>query len=489
LEYEQLGDGLTINEKYALQLRHSDAINIADTSASKNLFGTIAKQVFQVATTMGFIPRDGQGGIIDYTQGHEAQWCGLQTAQMQYWAYTFCSPLAAVIDRLAEADANGVINFVDDKGDIVKNPNKIPVLKRLTTLFSNPNPLMTWEEFDANVTIFSKIFGFCPVFCITPSTFDRTYTQAMFPINPFFCRPQANTDYNMFDKNSRPIKEWIITIFGKTLTIPDEDILLIKDGLIDNTMPNMGIPISKVAGLDFAISNICAAMEADNVLLKKKGPLGIFSFDPKPDVGGWKQMQNPDKKELQAELSNYGMTLGQLQYIISRNPLKWNPMSFNVRDLMTKETARQGIDMICDRLGYPAELMSGKNATYENRQTAERYLYESNIIPYSLRKMARYNQYLGINNTGYRITLCYTHLAVLQDDILKSSQARAEKSKGLEIDWKNGIISYNEYRKGISLEPVEAGDEMYYPQWFERYGKIITPIKADKKPKKDAKAD
>ena len=141
----------------------------------------------------------------------------------------------------------------------------------------------------------------------------------------------------------------------------------------------MGLPLSKVAGLDFFISNICASMEADNVLLKKKGPLGAWSFDPKPDMAGTIPMTPDDKKEIQEDLKQYGLNWHQFQYVVSKIPLKWNAMSFNLRDLMTKETTRQGIDGICDRFGYPAELMSGKNATYENRSSAEKFLYQNNI--------------------------------------------------------------------------------------------------------------
>ena len=238
----------------------------------------------------------------------------------------------------------------------------------------------------------------------------------------------------------------------------------------------MGLPISKVAGLDYSVSNICAAMEADNVLLKKKGPLGVFSYDPKPDMAGTIPLNPDDKQELQDELARYGLTAGQLQYIISKKPLKWNAMSFNLRDLMTKETVRQGIDSICDRFGYPAELMSGKNATYENRNSAEKYLYQNNIIPFSIRRMSRYNTFFNLDEVGASLSLDYNHLPVLQEDIMKAGQARKAMSESLVLDWESGLITFNEYRKLSNLDEV-AGMDIYYPDWLKLNPTIIPDTK------------
>lgn len=437
-----------------------------DLSGANNIFGSIAtNKILPVSTGQGFIPIDGSGGTLDLTGiNHSPNWLGLNTSNMQWWAYNFCSPLAAVIDRLAEADTNGKIQVLDEDGVPKKKStiNKIPALSRVVKLLKNPNPLQTWEEFNSEQIVLCKIFGYCPVFCIKAfPSLDNTFTTYMFNLNPFIVKPTMNTQFSLYDSSSSSqIKEWFFTYLGTSYTIDSKNILLVKDGFVDNTTPNFGLPISKIAGLDFFISNICAAVEADNVLLKKKGPLGIFSYDQKPDMAGATPMGNDIKKDLQDELGRYGMTLGQLQYIISKVPLKWNSMSFNVQELMTKETVRQGIDGICDRFGYPAELMSGKNATYENRSSAEKFLYQNNIIPFSLRRMARYNKFFGLED--YSLHLDYSYLPVLQEDIMKAGQAYNYRSTGLSLNWTNGIISLNQYLVGIDQEPVDNGDTIYY---------------------------
>lgn len=466
---------VALRQEMGLQTRVSDAVIV---NGGSNLFGSIANSRLPIPTNMGFIPADREGNVIDLTGTNvNATWLGLSSRSMQYWAYIYCSPLAAVIDRLAEADTNGRIEVRDLDGK-VKKTNKSPRLNRITTLLKNPNPYQTWEEFNSQQVVICKIFGYCPVFALGPRGMDKSYTKSLWNLNPFFATPEYNDTFDLYDAKANPIRKWNITIHNKQYSIPAEDICLVKDGFIDVHTNTVGLPISKVAGLDYFVSNICAAMEADNVLLKKKGPLGVFSHDPKPDMAGWTPLKNAEKQDLQDDLSRYGLTLGQLQYVVSKTPIKWNAMSFNLRDLMTKETVRQGIDGICDRFGYPAELMSGKNATYENRSSAEQFLYQNNIIPFSLRRMARYDKFFGLEEEA-NLFLNYSHLAVLQEDIVKATQAQLAVSQASDIDWKSGIITYNEYRRAKKLDPKAGMDEVYYPEWFATHGATITPIKQE----------
>lgn len=446
-----------------------DTVSIA---GANNMFGSIDRRLGAFIGNFGFVPTDGNGGTMSLNDTNVSpQWMGLESRMNQFKAYCYCPPLSSCIDRLAQADSNGIISFVDNAGLPINNINKIPSMSRIRDLFLDPNPMETWFEFDAGQVVFAKTFGFCPVWCITPAGMDRSYTIAMFNLNPYIVQAIPNFDYSMYalkgTKNANPIKEWTFTMSGITYRIPAEDVLLIKDGYMNQTVGDgTNLPMSKVAGLDYSISNICAAMEADNVLLKKKGPLGIFSYDPKPDMAGSTPMTGTDKNEIQNELKRYGMSWGQLQYIVSKMPVKWNSMSFNVQELMTKETVRQGTDSICDRFDYPAELMSGKNATYENRTSAEKFLYQNNIIPFSLRRMARYNKFFGLTTTDYNIVINYNHLAVLQEDLVKSGQARYYQSQSLLIDWQAGMITMNQYLIRQELPEVEGGD-IYYPEWLK----------------------
>lgn len=453
--------------------------SMVDLSASTNPFGTLGAGYLPISPAADFIPLDNQGGILDLLGNLTdiaPRWIGLSTPQKQYWAYLYCSPLAAVIDKLAEADTNGILQFVNPDGTIRKTEsiNKSPKLLRIKNLLSKPNPLQTWQEFNSEQIVLCKIFGYCPVWAIRPKGMDKSFTKYLWNLSPYYARPTLDYEYDMMS-DSNPLQYWSFNMYGRSYgLIQPEDVILVKDGYTSSINPGTGLPISKIEGLEFFISNICAAMEADNVLLKKKGPLGIFSYDPKPDMAGWTPMGTKDKDDLQSDLKNYGLTIGQLQYVISKIPIKWNSMSYNVSELMTKETVRQSIDGICDRFGYPAELMSGKNATYENRTSAEKFLYQTNVIPFSLRRMAKYAEWFELDDT--KLALSYQHLPVLQEDIMHAGQAGKAQSEGLDLDWKNGLITWNEYRIELGWDEVPEGN-IYYPEWAKQNHIDLNPPK------------
>lgn len=434
-----------------------------------NIFGTIGTGPFNVLSKMDFIPLDGSGHTLKLTGSGDdpkPHWVGLDSPLMQFWAYVYCSPLAAVIDRLAEADTNGILTFIDtDDNTPIKNVNKVPRLARIKKLLKNPNPWQTWEEFDGEQAVLCKIFGYCPVWAIGGDRLDRSTASALVNLNRLFATPIRNDNFDIFKRDS-PILRWDLKIFNNNYEIDSKDVFIVKDGFVANR-DELGLPISKINGLDFFVSNICAAMEADNVLLKKKGPLGVFSYDPGKDMAGAVPLDPKAKDELQKDLMQYGLTLGQLQYVISKMPVKWNAMSFSVRDLMTKETIRAGIDGICDRFGYPAELMSGKNATYENRNSSEKWLYNNNVIPVSTRKMCKYNEFFSLED-GVSLTKRFSHLPVLQEDIVRAGEAYQYTADGLQVEWTSGMITWNQWQIKQEREPV-AGMDIYYPDYIKKY--------------------
>lgn len=462
---------------------------MVDLNGANSIFGTIgAGKANLIGGRYDFVPLDGSGKTMSINGNGDFPpvWIGLENKNMQFWAYKYCSPLASVIDKLAEADTNGVLLITDEDGGTDFNYKKIPALARVMKLLKRPNKWQTWEEFNTQQIIYCKDFGYCPVLAIRPSGMDTTHTKALFNLNPFFAEPIENRSFDIYNDKSEPIQYWTCSIGGKHYgEIPAEDVFIVKDGYIIQENSNC-LPISKVSGLDFWVSNICAAMEADNVLLRKKGPLGIFSYDPKPDMAGWTPMEKDDQDDLQLQLRKYGMTLNQFQYIISRMPIKWNAVSFNASELMTKESVRQGSDGICDRFGFPAELMSGKNATYENRRSAGKYLYENNTIPFSLRRMSTYSTFFELDYFGKKLKQDFSHLPILQEDLLKEGQAYAEKAAGFDIEWKAGLITLNEWRIMTKKKPIPDGD-LFYQEWVEKYGKSLNLLANGNKSSKDSR--
>jgi len=450
------------------------------------LFGSIATQVMK-GTNVDFIPLDNNSNVMDVKDS--PLWKGLESKEMQFWAYCYCSPLASVIDRLADADINGTLMFLRKSDDSDSNS---AIVRKVKALLMRPNALQDQFEFRAEQVTYKKTYGYALIYGMGMTDDNPLTCSSLWNLNPFYCEPIRDDSFNPYNrKKSNPIKEWKVRILGKDYTIPADKILILKDSYLPRHRDELGLPISKISGLDWAISNICAAMEADNVLLRKKGPLGFISQDTAKDpIAGYVPLSPKDKAEIQSDLQAYGLTWAQWQYVVTRHGLKWNPMSFNVKDLDTKGTIREGIDMIADRYGYPAELMSGKNATYENRTSAERYLYNSTVIPSNMRDMYSISYWFGM--TEDYIYYDYTDYPAIRDTKVTQGQGIKSLSEGLLIQFQANVITLNQVRQILEQNTV-PGDDLYYgsEEYKEKYGAntpeptVAKPMEENTPPKTD----
>jgi Phage portal protein len=433
-----------------------------------NIFGSFGG-LNMPDTNVGFIPVNGEGDVLLLNEllKDGAIWRNLQTKHQQYWAYLFCSPLASVIDRQTNADLNGDIEILLDDGNYDTSRYAKAVKNRMFA----PNPVQDWYEFRAQQMVYKKTYGYALVYTMELASSPDNSFNYLWNLNPLFCEPIPNNEFS-FVKSPNIIKEWNVSAFNFNATITSEKILILKDGYMEQR-DHLGLPVSKIAGLEWAISNICAAMEADNVLLRKKGPLGFISQDSSKDpVAGYVPLSPKEKVEVQTDLQQYGLSWSQWQYVVTRHGLKWNPMSFNVKDLDTKGTIREGIDMICDRFGYPAELMSGKNATYENRTSSERWLINNVTIPENKRDMLKYSLYYDLN-----ISEDYSEMPVQQDAVLANGEGLKYRTEALDLQYKSGIITKNDYLKALDMDTVDDGDTYYEPPKPPKPAALPAPVK------------
>lgn len=430
---------------------------------SQNLFGSISgKYTPPVKAGMGFVP-NGVNGETLALKGADANWLGLRNANMQYWAYVYCAPLASIIDKQAECDINGVTEILKLNDDYTQSPTAL----RMVKLLKRPNKMQTWEQFRGEQVAYKKIFGWCPVFVITPSGFsDNTYASSIWNLPPWLIQPNIDYSFNIYGDNL-PIKSYTITLFSQTLEIEGKNIFILNDGFVKDENSTAYLPLSKMAGLDYAVSNVCVAMEADNVLLRKKGPLGVWSYDAPADAfQGYLPMKKDDKAELQRDLQQYGLGFEQFQYLVSRQAIKYVSAGYNVKDLMTKETVVQGVQMCCDRYGVPVEVTSFKDVTYENKASAERFMYQNNIIPNNQKDMRVYNEFFKLNELGLKLKCDFSELPILQANKDEEARVLDTKTGALQKQYKDNIITKNQYRQGLGYDTVE-GDDKYYNETEE----------------------
>jgi len=431
-----------------------------------NLFGSIAgtqgSGLYAAKSDIGFIPYNSAGGTIDI-KGIDAQWLGLKNKQMQKWAYEYCFPLASVVDRLAEADITGKVEILRAKGKGKQDYATSAWATRMNTLLEQPNPLQSWEQFRGQQVIYKKIFGFCPVLPIMPSSIkDKSYALAMINIPPW-CFDVVSTK-NILGQSTLDglVKEYKVTLLDKTSTFTPDQIFILEDSFMQDEEYDFLLPKSRLVGLDMAVSNICAAMEADNVLLRKRGPLGFISHDAaatKDAVAGYLPMTNNEKDELQRSLSQYGLNLHQFQYAISRQAVRWNPMSYNVTELGTKDTVVAGERAICHRYGYDYVLYEQSASTYANQNGAHKALWQNNVIPNAEKDFSKYNKYFDAASNNAVITVDYSYLPVLQENEMERANSRKAMNEALKMEYDNNLITRNQWLTALGYDTVADGDK------------------------------
>lgn len=431
----------------------------------QNLFGAIAGQATGlIQAAPNFIPIDGSGRTLDLTS-QTASWLGLQTRQMQYWAYRFCSPLASVIDKLAECDINGVpeIHKIDGSDDFSQSPKGL----RLMRLLRQPNPLQTWEQFRGQQVIYKKIFGYVPVWPIMPAGMsDKTYAYSLWNIPPWLATPQFNYDFNYYSRTGTPVLRFQVSIYGQSFEIPGEELMMLYDGFIQDSQTQYQLPVSKVAGLDYAVSNCCYSQEADNVLLRRQGPRTIISYDPPTDgIKGYIPMTPEAKLELQEAIGQHGLTFEQFQNFVTRMPVKVQQAGFDAKELMTKETFKQGIEAICDRFGVPTELMGFKDSKYNDRVAEEKGMYQNNIIPNNQRDLRVYNQFF-LEDASIKLVCDFNELPIMQEDAMAEGKAADAKTDAYLKQYKADLITKNQLLEKLGWDSIDDGD-VYYSQTEE----------------------
>jgi hypothetical protein len=428
-----------------------------------NLFGSIAGNqagLYSAKTDIGFIPYN--GGTIDI-KGIDAQWLGLKNKQMQKWAYEYCFPLASIVDRLAEADITGELEILRASGKGKEDYATSAWAARMNTLLAQPNPLQSWAQFRGQQVIYKKIFGFCPVLPIMPSNInDKSYAIAMINIPPW-CFDVVSTKSILGQSTlDGLVKEYKVTLLNKTTTFTPDQIFLLEDSFMQDEEYDYLLPKSRLVGLDMAVSNICAAMEADNVLLRKRGPLGFISHDAaatKDAVAGYLPMTQTEKSELQNSLNQYGLNLHQFQYAISRQAVRWNPMSYDVNQLGTKDTVIAGEKAICHRYGYSYILYEDSGATFSNQNGAHKALWQNNVIPNAEKDIEKYNKFFDAKSNNAVITLDYSYLPVLQENEIEKANAKKVLNEALKVEYDNNLITRNQWLTALGYDTVVDGDK------------------------------
>jgi len=316
--------------------------------------------------------------------------------------------------------------LVRGEGEDAEQIDTHPVLD----LLQAPNVLQSQKEFIIQNWVFFEIFG--ESFTLMNGGEFITTPSSLFNL------PNDLLEMKLTGKLYKQIEEsgiidgYKLEVNGKSEDYTAEEIIHFanyggSDGI-------KGQSVLKT--LQFPVTNTFKSYEARNVLIAKRGAIGILSNSSGDETGSI-PLKPKEKEELQEKFdSKYGLQEDQSQVIVTNGSLKWQAMNFDVEELALHLEETQNFRILVDAFGLNMNIFSDeKGATFENQKEGQRSAYESTIIPQAeswLEKLSKAVLTEQDIKSGLRLWPDFTHLPCLQANQKEKSEADDKKASAFK---------------------------------------------------------
>jgi len=333
---------------------------------------------------------------------------------------------------------------------ILKDGDQILEEHPLITLLNRPNPLQSYSEF------FNSLYGYL---LLSGNAYVLKVGSEMgAPQELHQLRPDRIT-IKGHGKAIPDRYEYIIN--GRTESVYEVDQ---ENGFSELKHIKLWNPLDDYYGCSPLNA---AAVEIDqfnmssehNVNLLQNGarPSGAVIFKPKDDEGFNVNLTEPQRQQLLTDLNNrFQGTNNAGRPLLLEGDFDWKEMGLSPKDMDFLNLKRMSATEIALCFGVPSQLVGVPDAqTYANVAEARLALYEETIIPY-LRKIASdLNEWL-VPMFGDRL-----HLEFDIDQIPALTERRRKVYENITSAVREGIMTRNEARERIGLEPVDGADGLY----------------------------
>lgn len=383
-----------------------------------------------------------------------------KTLAGQAWAYNNCPPVNAIINKKVRAFTNARWSIVNANNDPAKSGKEVSALQKF---IARPNPMQTWNEFVAQAKVYEQTFGEVFIMPVTPIGFKVNEAEVAWVVPNWIITEK--TTGKLFNQSTTGgiIEGYTISYGGFSTDIKPDQILRIRDVSVhvSDQADKMLHGMSRLYPLTNPISNIIASYEARNVLITRKGALGILSNDGR-DVGGTIPLRPDEKDELQNDFQKYGMSKEQYQVIITNASLKWQPMTFPTKDLMLFEEITDDTRQIADCYDYPMYLLGFKEgSTFSNVGEAKKSLYQDAILPESQTFCDAISSFFQLPD-GVKLKASYDHLEIFQRSRKDEAVVLTAVCKAFDIAYKNKVVTLQEWRSAMNLDPEKFNGDTFY---------------------------
>jgi hypothetical protein len=382
---------------------------------------------------------------------YECDWSDYHLTPMK--AYENCSVLKTVVNRNAQAMSLGkwyILNKSDMTGDDI-----IHQYPKLGLLLQNPNPYQVFPEFIAQCEVYRQVFGSCWIYASTPIGTRNDRATGLWVLPPSVVHIHHNLNNVAYVK---------LTLNHREIEVPISSLMEIKDSGNEVVAFGRGHDYAwqnerrgRIHAARFAINNIMIAEQSMYEINRDRGALGAWVADGSNE--GTRTAMTPREEDALLEKFRgfFGMNRNKHKQMVINRPLKWVPMSMNVRDLMLIEGMDQSVQTICNAFDYPKEMLIS-DARYSNRQAAKGF-YDESVIPFSLIYAAKLKELLLPSDAYFVID--FSHLPAMKEAEEQLAKVYLQKSTAVQKLYEDGIISREEARLELGYEESIEGKTMY----------------------------
>ena len=354
----------------------------------------------------------------------------------------------AIVYRCINEIANGAssVKFKIFRGDqpIEDSP--------LLDLLERPNPMCSQSEFFQIVYSYLLLSGNS---YILKTGADDGLPQEMYTLRPD--RIKIVPSQSMIPSRF----EYIIN--GQVNTSYDVNVStgesMVKQIKLFNPLDDYyGLSPLKAASADIDQHNLSSK---HNVMLLMNGarPSGAVIYRPKDEAGNMTMLSDSQREMLRSDLlhrfegsKNAGRTM------ILEGDFDYKEMGLTPKDMDFAAMKNFSARDIALCFGVPAQLVGIPDSqTYSNMAEARLALYEETIIPLLRHIESDLNEWL-VPNFGEDLTLKYDI-----DNIPAITERRRMIYDNVISAVDKGIITRNEARERLGLEPLSGGDDVYIP--------------------------
>jgi phage portal protein BeeE len=359
--------------------------------------------------------------------------------------YMTTPQLYSVINRRGYMLASGVWKHYQAKGDgqveeIVDSP--------LVKLLENPNPLMNGNDHIRQLNENKCVFGNNYEYILKAFDSDEI-PSGLTNISPTAVAIKTTGQYYKQTSIEDIIEYYEIREANKVLDrlAPSE---------INHTKTVNGVNAIKgespMTPIHMPISNIRAAYQFRNVIMTKRGAIGILSTDKKDASGAIPLTMQERQRIEEAYKRSYGIGDKQIQAIMTSVNLRWQAMSYPTKDLMLFEEVDADFRTIIDQYGLNDNIFSReKGSTFTNMAEGMEQAYQSTIIPEAEELAMNKSQKYGLIERGQFLELDYSHIPVLQENQTEKADALSKKADAVLKLQQSLIYSNDEIREIVQF--------------------------------------